>query len=122
MDEREMARYLGTARVAVGAAMFLAPKWSGRVWVGRQADTTGARTVTRGFGGRDAALGLGLLMALEEGKGAGRWLALSAMADAGDVAATLAGWGRLPRFNRLSVLMSAAGFGVLGAWLSTRVD
>jgi hypothetical protein len=61
-------------------------------------------------------------MALEEGKGAGRWLALSAMADASDLVATLAGWRRLPRFNRVSVLMSAAGFGVLGAWLSTRVD
>jgi len=122
MDERERARYLALGRLGVGATMFLAPKWTGRTWVGRQADTSGAKTITRGFGARDAAIGLGLLMALEDGKGASRWLVAGALSDAGDTLSTLFSWSRLPRLARLTILAGAAGSCVLGAWLSTRVD
>jgi hypothetical protein len=122
MDERERARVLGTARVAVGAAMFLAPKWAGRTWVGRDADTPGAKTITRGFGARDMAIGIGLLSALGEGKGAGRWLMLGAVADGGDAVSTLLSWGRLPRLARLTIFAGAAAACVSGAMLSSRVD
>ena len=122
MDERERARVMGTARIVVGASMFLAPKWAGRTWVGRDADTPGAKTITRGFGARDVAIGIGLLSALEDGKGAGRWLLLGAVADGGDALSTLLSWPRLPRLARLTIFAGAATACVTGAWLSSRVD
>jgi hypothetical protein len=120
MDEREMARWFGVARINVGAALFLVPSLSAATWVGRDAKTAGVRTFSRGFGARDAALGIGLLGALEADDVAAirRWLLLGALADAGDTIGTLASWRGLPRFRRLLVLGGAAGFAGFGVWLS----
>ena len=48
MDEREAARYLGAARVAVGAGMVALPGLTAATWVGSDAQTAGVRnTVPR---------------------------------------------------------------------------
>jgi hypothetical protein len=49
------------------------------------------------------------------------WLEASALADAGDVAATLADWGSRPRLGRLVVLAAAAGGAVACSGLARRV-
>ena len=49
MDEREMARALAMARVGVGAGLFALPGLSAATWVGRDAQTAGVRTFSRGF-------------------------------------------------------------------------
>ena len=67
MDEREMARWLAVARVNVGAGLFLFPGLAAATWVGRDAKTAGVRTLSRGFGMRDAIIGAGLFRALENG-------------------------------------------------------
>jgi hypothetical protein len=120
MEKREMARWFGVARVNVGASLFLVPSLSAATWVGRDAKTAGVRTFSRGFGARDAALGIGLLRALEDDDPAAirLWLLLGVLADAGDTIGTLASWRGLPRVRRLLVLAGAGGFAAFGAWLS----
>ena len=120
MDEREMARWLAVARVNVGAGLFLFPGLAAATWVGRDAKSAGVRTLSRGFGMRDAIIGAGLFRALENGDGdeIRRWLLFGAAADAADLVGTLASWRRLPPMRRKLVVATIVGFGGLGLWLS----
>jgi hypothetical protein len=120
MDNREMARLFGLGRVAVGAGLFAVPSLAAATWVGRDAQTAGVRTFSRGFGARDAGLGIGLLAALEDKDDAAvrRFLLLGVLADGGDLAGTLANWRRLPPFRRTMIAAGILGFGGFGIWLS----
>jgi hypothetical protein len=120
MDNREMARLFGLGRVAVGVGLFAVPSLAAASWVGRDAQTAGVRTLSRGFGARDAGLGIGLLAALEDKDDAAvrRFLLLGALADGGDLAGTIANWRRLPPFRRTMVAAGILAFGGLGLWLS----
>jgi len=70
----------------------------------------------RALGGRDLALGLGALAALErQSDEASAWVAAGALSDALDVAASLASWRELPRLTRWLVLASAGGAAIAGA-------
>ena len=122
MDEREMVRALALARVGVGAGMFALPGLTAATWVGRDAKTAGVRTLSRGFGVRDAVIGVGLFRALENGDSdeIRRWLLFGAAADAADLVGTLASWRRLPPVRRALVLAGILGFGGLGLWLSNQ--
>jgi len=122
MDEREMVRSLALARVGVGAGMFALPGLTAATWVGRDAKTAGVRTLSRGFGVRDAVIGVGLFRALENGDSdeIRRWLLFGAAADAADLVGTLASWRRLPPVRRTLVLAGILGFGGLGLWLSNQ--
>jgi len=122
MDEREMARWLAVARVNVGAGLFLFPGLAAATWVGRDAKSAGVRTLSRGFGMRDAIIGAGLFRALENGDSdeIRRWLLFGAAADAADLVGTLASWRRLPPVRRTLVLAGIVGFGGLGAWLASQ--
>jgi len=124
MDERDLARNLAMGRVAVGAGLVALPGLTAATWVGRDAKTAGVRTLSRGFGARDALLGVGLLRALENGDtdDIRRWLLYGAVADAGDLLGTLGSWRRLPRARRLLVLAGIVGFGGLGLWLAQQLD
>jgi hypothetical protein len=120
MDNREMARWFGLGRAAIGAGLFAVPSLAAASWVGRDAQTAGVRTISRGFGARDVALGIGLLAALEDKDDAAvrRFLLLGALADGGDLAGTMANWRRLPAARRTLVAAAILGFGGLGLWLS----
>jgi hypothetical protein len=120
MDERELARSLAIGRISVGAGLFAFPGLAAATWVGRDAQTAGVRTFSRGFGVRDAVIGFGLFRALENGDAdeIRRWLLFGAAADAGDLVGTLASWRRLPPVRRLLVLAGILGFGGLGWWLA----
>jgi hypothetical protein len=120
MDNREMARTFGVARIAVGAGLFAVPSLAAAMWVGRDARAAGVRTFSRGFGARDAALGIGLLAALEDGDNDAirRFLLLGVLADAGDLVGTVTNWRRLPPVRRTMVAAAIVTFGGLGAWLS----
>jgi hypothetical protein len=100
---------LAWGRVAFGVVAFAAPTLPSRPWVGTDAGRASARTLTRALGARDVALGLGTLLAQRHRSPVRGWLEASALADAGDVAATLASWGSRPRLGRLGVLAAAAG-------------
>lgn len=112
MDERDMARQNGIGRAVLGAGLVLAPGLAGRVWLGDDASTSGAKVAARALGIRDIALGVGLVMALENKQPARNWVIGAAAADAIDAAATLIAWRDLPRAGRLGVLALAAGSAV----------
>ncbi len=88
MDVRDRIRTFGLIRLGLGAALFVAPRLGARIWSG-EGDGTATAIAMRGLGARDAALGMGLLMALERGGSLRGWLEASALADASDAASTL---------------------------------
>jgi hypothetical protein len=113
---RQGARAVAAGRVALGLTALAWPTIPARPWVGSTRDDLTARVFGRALGGRDLALGLGTLAALEgSGSGAGAWVAAGALSDALDVAASLASWRELPRLTRWLVLASAGGAAVAGA-------
>jgi hypothetical protein len=78
----------------------------------------------RALGGRDLALGLGALAALQRvpqrvppGRAgrAGAWVGAGALADSLDALVTVAAWDELPPAGRWLVAMSAGGAAVAGA-------
>lgn len=123
VDHRSIVRLLAAGRIAIGTAALLAPSRVTRGWVGPDGATPGGRTVTRGLGARDVALGLGVLDALERGEpSARRWVQASALADLGDATATLAAFRQLPKVGRLAVLAVAAGAAVAGMVAADNLD
>jgi hypothetical protein len=113
---RQGARAVAAGRVALGLTALVWPTVPARPWVGTTEDDLTARVFGRALGGRDVALGLGALAALEgSGGGASTWVAAGALSDALDVAASLASWRELPRLTRWLVLGSAGGAAAVGA-------
>ncbi|MHA6799395.1 hypothetical protein [Bounagaea algeriensis] len=127
VDERRAARWaaaaLSAGRVALGCAALVRPSLPATVWVGSGgAATVPVQVLGRALGGRDLALGVGSLHALrrEDTSAAAVWLAASAVADAADVAATVAGGSALPRWGR-RVVTGLAGGAVLTGGCSAAV-
>ena len=114
---------VAAARVAIGVLALARPGVPSRPWVGVGAGadegTAGlaVRVLGRALGGRDLALGLGTLAALNQAdaEASSTWVAAGALCDALDVATTLASWRELPRVTRWFVLTSAAGASLAGA-------
>lgn len=80
-------RLLGLGRLIFGVGFVALPAVAGKAMIGRGGDRPGAQAVVRGFGARDAALGIGILLAAGAGTEARRWLALAAVCDLADLAA-----------------------------------
>jgi hypothetical protein len=116
---RRGAVTVAAGRVALGLTALAWPAVPARPWVGASADELAAQVFGRALGGRDVALGLGALAALqrpdEEPGSAAVWVAAGALSDALDVAASLASWRDLPRFTRWLVAASAGGAALTGA-------
>jgi len=132
---RRGAAAVAAARVAIGVAALVWPAVPTRPWVGTGTGTGEAagagsaelasRVFGRALGGRDLGLGLGALVALgrlsgepeaeAEAESASGWVAAGALADALDVATTLASWRELPRASRWLVIGSAAAASLTGA-------
>ncbi|MEJ7845556.1 MAG: hypothetical protein WKF93_07915, partial [Acidimicrobiales bacterium] len=73
----------GAGRTAVGVALLVAPA-AARSAFGPVADQPAGKAVLRALGVRDAALGVGLLLAVRAGAPVRTWLALGAASDALD--------------------------------------
>jgi hypothetical protein len=116
---RRAAWSVAAGRVGLGLAALAWPSVPARPWVGDGADDLAARVLGRALGGRDLALGLGALRALQQPAGradpARAWLAAGALSDALDVAASLASWRDLPRTGRWAVAVSAGTAALAGA-------
>ena len=121
MVERDQARQNGIGRAVLGAGLVLAPGLAGRVWLGDDAATSGAKVAARALGIRDIALGVGLVMALEKKDPVRNWVIGAAAADAIDAAATLIAWSDLPKAGRLAVLALATGSAVQMGLLARQV-
>jgi hypothetical protein len=116
---RRGAIAVAAGRIGLGVVALAEPAVPARPWVGAAADGVAARVFGRALGSRDLALGLGALAALagpSTGTGSARaWVGAGALADALDVAATVASWDELPRRSRWLVAASATGAAIVGA-------
>jgi len=116
---RRGATAVAVGRVALGVTALAWPSVPARPWVGAAADDVAARVFGRALGGRDLALGLGALVALQgpaaQAGSARAWLAAGALSDALDVVATVSSWPELPRVTRWLVAASAGGAALAGA-------
>jgi len=59
------------------------------VWIGREAESRGARLFARAMGVREAALGAGASIAVGQGRGGADWVSMLAVCDAGDAVVSL---------------------------------
>ena len=121
MDDRQLAYGMALGRMGFGLAFMLAPERAGRGWVGRDSRRTATRVAFRALGVRDFALGLRLLLALRAGAPVRRWLAMGAVADAVDFAATFPE-GDLPLGARLFTGAMASTGTAAGLDLARRLD
>lgn len=109
MNAETIAKQASYGRVAIGAALVLAPKLVLRPWVGEVGTTTGARVLGAGFGARDIAVGAGAIHALSTGGPVRPWLLGSALCDAVDFAATFAARRSLGRGAAATCALAATG-------------
>jgi hypothetical protein len=121
MDEPTVALTLARGRIAIGAAAAVAPRLAARIMGARH--TTGTTPVlARMLGGRDVALGLGAVIAIDRGTPVRGWLEGAALADAVDCVACLVARSELPP-NVVRATVSLAGASaVVGLLLSRRLD
>jgi hypothetical protein len=114
LSERELVQMLSFVRLVVGVGFFLMPRRLGRWWIGEEDISTTSRMALRSLGGRDAALAIGTLIALENDGNVRGWLEAGALSDASDVISTLSNWGELPPLRRLLGLASSVTATVMG--------
>ncbi len=106
----------GLSRIAFGAVAAAVPQKIGETWVGEDASRASNKTVFRAMGFRDIALGLGATEAALRDQ-AGPWLAVSLLADVGDVAATLISVNGIDRKGVLVTSLLAGSAAVAAATL-----
>jgi hypothetical protein len=102
---------LAAVRVAAGLSFAIAPRLSGSLLVGGDAETAGARVFIRAFGARDVLLGAGTWRANSSGGAAKawQWLGACVLADAFDAVAVLRHFHALPpRRRTLALILSLA--------------
>jgi hypothetical protein len=116
-DKEKAAAAIAAGRVAVGAAAYLAPNLSGRLFGLDPDNNPQASYIGRLFGARDVALGAGVLRSPKKQKDA--WVAAGMACDVADVGAgALAGIrGTLPPSAAAMVTATAAFFALTSAYL-----
>ncbi|MGD0084791.1 MAG: hypothetical protein ABSD78_16595 [Acidimicrobiales bacterium] len=120
---RQVAIGLAATRIAIGVAAWVTPKLVVRPWVGDVvAEDAGGHVLSRALGGRDVALGAGSLIALRHGGPTRGWIEASALADAGDLLATVAAFKSLPRLTRWGIFGLTLGAVAAGALVSPVID
>ncbi|MGH2818209.1 MAG: hypothetical protein ACRDJS_07075 [Actinomycetota bacterium] len=120
--DEDVARLLAWGRMLLGGFALLAPRRFERMWVGDAAEGTLSHMATRGLGGRDVAIGLGILKAMEQGGGVRGWLEAGAVADASDALGTLSAWGALPKWRALFLLVLEVGAACVGMQAAETID
>jgi hypothetical protein len=119
-DRERAINAIAAGRIAVGAAAWLAPNLSGRLFGLDPEANPQASYVGRLFGARDVVLGAGAIRAPRKQKDT--WLVAGLACDVADVAAgTVAGArGTLPLPSALMVTITAGAFAAAGALLAQR--
>ena len=122
LDERELVQMLSFVRLMIGAGFVLIPRRLGRWWTGEEDISTTSKMALRSLGGRDVALAVGTLIALENNGNVRGWLEAGALADASDAVSTITNWGDLPSLRRLLGLASSVTATVVGVNLAQSFD
>lgn len=119
---RLIASGVAIGRIAIGAALAVAPEAAAARWIGADADRVPVQVALRGLGTRDVVLGAGTLAALGDRDAARAWLAGGILADGADLAGTAIAGAAIPRGGRIGVLVLAGGAIVAGAWVLATLD
>jgi hypothetical protein len=122
MSARDLARLYGAGRVALGAALLVAPRPLGALWLGPPGATPGGGVVLRALGVRDLVLGAMALHTLDHPEVAPRWQRTCAAVDAVDFAATAAARPALPRIGSVLVMGVAGAGAAMGAYLGSALQ
>lgn len=122
MEPRTLATVQAAGRVALGAALVLAPASTAGPWVGAVGRRPGATVIAQGMGARDVGLGIGQLAAVRRGFGAAPWIRAGVIADAVDCIATVRRRSDLPAAAAAAVAALAASSALLGAYLQASLD
>lgn len=116
MNVHTLARIFGWIRVAFGLALLAAPGPAVRMIAGPVANEPGgAQVLARGLGGRDLAVGAGLLVAMRSTQPLAAWLGAGVLSDGGDAAAILLAFPYLPAetgWRALAAALVGTGFGL----------
>jgi hypothetical protein len=122
MEPRDIATALARGRIALGAIALAAPGLAGRAMFGGDGSRPGAKVLARMVGGRDLALGLGVVIALDRGAPVRGWLEACALADVVDLAACVIARDEIPQATYVGTAALAGGAALAGVWLSRRLD
>lgn len=122
MDHRQLMRAVAAGRIVVGAGLVALPGFAGGRWIGPAAHDGGVKVLARALGVRDLALGVGTLRALDAGEPARSWVALGALSDAVDLAATALAIRAIGPRRALPVMAVAATATVAGLLAVDQVD
>ena len=112
---RRGAVAVAVGRVGLGVVALTRPSVVARPWVGPTGDSQAGRVLGRALGGRDLALGLGTLAALQRSAGPGTdqpvmsWVGLSGLADGFDLLITVGSWRTLPARERWLIALASGG-------------
>lgn len=120
MDARLLTRLLACGRVGIGLALFAAPRTAARTWLGHEVSSS-TGLLARGLGARDLAIGVGQLVALDDGRDVGPWLDAGVAADLADTAAVLMAREDLAPRTVASTAVVASGAAVAGLVLKRAV-
>jgi hypothetical protein len=120
--DEDVARLLAWGRILFGGFALLAPRRFERMWVGDATEGTPSHMAIRGLGGRDVAIGLGILKAMEQGGRVRGWLEAGAVADASDALGTLGAWGELPKWKALPLFLLEVGAAYVGMQTAETID
>jgi hypothetical protein len=112
---RALLTPLSAGRVALGASLIAAPQIVAGMWLGADGRRPAVGVLGRAFGARDLVLGAGTLAAMRGGQSLRSWLIAGLVADATDLAATIAGRDHLPRTSGPLIVGLAGGALVVGA-------
>ena len=122
MKPRDIAIAIARGRIALGATAIAAPGPAAGVMFGSDGSGPGARALARMLGGRDIALGLGVVIALDRGAPVRGWLEASALADGVDLVTCLLAGDEIPKATLVGTVVLAAGAALSQIWLSRELD
>jgi hypothetical protein len=117
-----MAQGVAAGRIVFGVAFITMPGWTGRVWIGRDADRSAVKLLTAAIGARDLAMGIGALIAMRRGKPARGWFEAISLTDALDFTCAWLAKDVLPSGQRAVVLALAGGSAAQAAYAASGVD
>ena len=113
MSARTMLATLSAGRTFFGLLMTLAPRFAAERWFGAGGTAAESVALMRVAGVRDAAMGVGGLLAARSGADPRPWLGGGVIADGTDVYATLKADG-VPGSNKASAIVVALGAVAIG--------
>lgn len=122
MEARDIAIALARGRIALGVSALAAPGLACRAMFGREGSRPGMRAFARMLGGRDLALGLGVVIALDRGAPVRGWLEACALADGVDLVGCVIARDEMPPASFASIAVLAGGAALAGIWLSRQLD